>query len=160
MPLVYYGNHRTIAVIILTKRGSIPANTVVGEHSGGPLTAGELVNLYDQDELMTANSNSKGVPWFSDSKVRDIVANFKRCRAVQPQPRRWQRDLVGPRRRAPVSEHEGRSRLRHAGRGLHRQRRLTRAAGLRRLTIRSSAFRSIRCASTTRAQPAPRPTAD
>lgn len=76
MALVQYGNHRTIAIIILSKRGSIAPDTIVGEHMGKALSAAELVHLYDTDQLETGNSNYRGVPWFSDGKVLDIVHNF------------------------------------------------------------------------------------
>lgn len=78
MALVLYGNHRTIAVLSLTRRGQISPETVIGENaSGAPLTAGELVHLYESEQLTTGNSNYRGLPWFDDSKVNEIVRNFK-----------------------------------------------------------------------------------
>jgi hypothetical protein len=84
MALVQYGNHRTIAILILAKRGSIEPGMIVGEHMGQALTAGELVRLYETGQLETANSNYRGLPWFSDGKVTDIVQNFDPAELFNP----------------------------------------------------------------------------
>lgn len=82
--LVQYGTHRTIVTIIQLKKGRLPPNTVVGKIDGQPLTAGRLVELYDAGKLGTANSNSRGIPWFDDSKTTEISDAFDVQRFFDP----------------------------------------------------------------------------
>lgn len=76
MYAVKLGNHRSVAIIILTKQKKIIPNLEIGKIDGKPLTAGELVRLYDTKQLATLNSNFRGVPWVDESKIEEIVRHF------------------------------------------------------------------------------------
>lgn len=84
MPMLMYGNHRAIACIILHRRGQLPASTVIGEQPNGPLTVGDLVDLYEKDQLTTGNSNYRGIPWFDDNKVMSIVQGLDLSEMFNP----------------------------------------------------------------------------
>ena len=74
---VKLGNHRAVAVIILTKKNRITRNLTVGKIRDKDLTAGELVRLYDSKQLSTDNTNYRGIAWVDESKIEDIVTGFK-----------------------------------------------------------------------------------
>lgn len=76
MYAVKLGNHRSVAIIILTKMKKIMSHLVVGNVGGKALTAGELVRLFDSKQLATLNTNFRGVPWVDESKIEGIVNNF------------------------------------------------------------------------------------
>jgi hypothetical protein len=74
--IVWNGNHRAIAVIILTKSGRLAPTTVVGKIEGLPLTAQKLTELYDSGFLRTANVNRFGKAEFDSGQVSSIVTKF------------------------------------------------------------------------------------
>ena len=76
MYAVKLGNHRTVAIIILTKLKKIMPSLEVGVMCGKTLTAGELVRFYDTNQLATLNTNYRGVAWVDESKIEDIVSKF------------------------------------------------------------------------------------
>lgn len=82
--VVWYGTHRTIATVILVKKGKLSPDAVVGTMDGQPLTAKRVVALYESGVLRTANSDHRGVPWFNDSKVKEIVEEFKLPKFFDP----------------------------------------------------------------------------
>lgn len=76
MHSVKLGNHRTVAIIILTKTKKIMPNLEIGKVVGKTLTAGELVRLFDTKQLGTLNTNYRGVAWVDETKIEDIVNKF------------------------------------------------------------------------------------
>lgn len=74
---VKLGNHRSVAILILTKKMRILPTVEIGKIDGKVLTAGELVKLFERRQLTTLNSNFRGIGWVDESKIEDIVNNFK-----------------------------------------------------------------------------------
>ena len=70
--VILNGTHRTIAIVILFKRGLVSRDLNVGffRNNGGKITAGELSDAFDAGRLRAAQ------PYFVPAKVEDIVRDF------------------------------------------------------------------------------------
>ncbi|MCA9671779.1 MAG: hypothetical protein KC503_39540 [Myxococcales bacterium] len=81
---IVHGTHRSVAVIVLVKRGKLTRASIVGKIDDNPLTAGELVDIYDSDRLMILNRNYRGAPWYDLGKVKALLREFELSRFFDP----------------------------------------------------------------------------
>lgn len=81
---IVHGTHRTVAAVVLVKRGKLMRSSIVGKRDQDPLTAGELVDLYDSDRLAILNRSYRGVPWYDLGKVKSILREFDLTRFFDP----------------------------------------------------------------------------
>ncbi|MCB0404105.1 MAG: hypothetical protein KDD51_04915 [Bdellovibrionales bacterium] len=82
--VVTYGTHRTVAIVVLVRRGELAPSAVVGQIDGIPLTAGHLTALYASGELQANNSDRNGRPWFQAARVEQMTRHFSLERLFDP----------------------------------------------------------------------------
>jgi hypothetical protein len=73
--VVQDGNHRILAVIAAIKAGTMNPNTVVAKYEDKDITAREVVDMYDQGLLISANA-PQGYSGFQPTDVKGKFENW------------------------------------------------------------------------------------